>query len=85
MQALNGEAAPPRSGLMRFLVPSWEYRRPRISAYVHCAAGTVLAGVTILLLSYGYWWGALLLLATALHFWLGYFDMTVARSASSRT
>jgi hypothetical protein len=84
MQALNEEAAPPRSVLMKFLVPSWEYRRPRISAYVHFAAGSALVGVTIVLLSYGYWWGALLLLAAALHLWLGYFAMTVARSAPSR-
>ncbi len=85
MNAPNENAVPPRSGLMRFLVPSWEYRRPRISAHVHFAAGTVLVGVTVVLLSYGYGWGALLLLAAALHFWLGYFDMTVARSAASRT
>ena len=69
---------------MRFLVPSWEYSRPRVSAYVHFVAGAVLVGVTILLLFLGYWWGALLLLAAALHFWLGYYDMTVARSAPRR-
>ena len=66
---------------MRFLVPSWEYRRPRISAYVHFAAGSVLIGVSLLVLFLGYWWGALLLLAAALHFWLAGYDMTVARSA----
>jgi hypothetical protein len=85
MQALNENAAPPRSTLMKFLVPSWEYRRPRVSAHVHFAAGSVLVAVTVLLLFYGYGWGALLLLAAALHFWLGYYDMTVARSAPPRT
>ncbi len=85
MNAPNENVFPPRSGLMKYLVPSWEYRRPRISAYVHFAAGIALVGVTIFLLSYGYGWGSLLLLAAALHFWLGYFDMTVARSAASRS
>lgn len=79
MQALNKSPAAARSALMRFLVPSWEYSRPRISAHVHFAVGVVLVGVTVLLLFLGYWWGALLLLAAALHFWLGYYDMTVAR------
>jgi hypothetical protein len=63
---------------------SWEYRRPRISAHVHFAVGAVLIGVTILLFFYGYWWGGLLLLAAALHFWLGFYDMTAARSAPPR-
>jgi hypothetical protein len=85
MHVLNENAAPPRSALMRFLVPSWEYRRPRISAHIHFAAGSVLIAVTGILIFYGYGWGALLLLAAALHFWLGYYDMAVARSALPRT
>jgi len=85
MQALNENGAAARSALMGFLVPSWEYSRPRISAHVHFAIGAVVVGVTILLLCLGYWWGALLLLAAALHFWLGYYDMTVASSAPPRT
>jgi hypothetical protein len=39
MQALNENGAAPRSALMGFLVPSWEYKRPRISAHVHFAIG----------------------------------------------
>jgi hypothetical protein len=85
MHALNENAADPRSALMRILVPAWEYSRPRVSAYVHFAIGAVLVAVTILVLFLGYWWGALLLLAAALHFWLGYYDRTVARSAPPRT
>lgn len=42
-------------------------------------------GVTVLLLFLGYWWGALLLLAAALHFWLAYYDTPAARSAFPRT
>jgi hypothetical protein len=68
---------------MRLLVPAWEYSRPRVSAHVHFAIGAVLVAVTILALFLGYWWGALLL-AAALHFWLGYYDRTVAASAPPR-
>ena len=45
MQALNENAADPRPALMRFLVPSWEYSRPRISAHVHFAIGAIAVGV----------------------------------------
>jgi hypothetical protein len=85
MQAPEQSAAAPRSALMRFLVPRWEYSCPRFSAHVHFGIGAVLVGVTILVLALGYWWGALLLLAAALHCWLGHYDMTVARSAPRRT
>lgn len=84
MQALNEDGGAPRSTLMKFMVPSWEYSRPRVSAHVHFAIGTVVVGVAILVLFLGYWWGALLLLAAALHFWLGYYDITVARSVPHR-
>jgi hypothetical protein len=84
MHVLNENAADPRSALMRLLVPAWEYSRPRFSAHVHFAIGAVLVAVTILVLFLGYWWGALLPLAAALHFWLGYYDRTVAASAPPR-
>ena len=73
-------AAPPnvprsRSILMRFLVRSWEYRRPHRWARVRVAYGVFNLGLGVLLLAAGHWlgplaWlGALPLAGAALIFW----------------
>jgi hypothetical protein len=85
MHAPNENSTPSRSVLMKYLVPSWEYRHLRVLAGVRFAAGTWLVVLGSILLAYGYRWGALLLVPAALLFWVGYLDMTVARSAPSRT
>ncbi|MFI5079440.1 MAG: hypothetical protein ACHQCE_00065 [Streptosporangiales bacterium] len=48
------------------------------------AVGIWLVFVGGLLLSDGYLWATLLLLVAAVLFWVGYLDMTAARSAPPR-
>ena len=85
MHVPNQNSPPSRSVLMKYLVPSWEYRHLRVFAGARFAAGTWLVVLGSILLAYDYRWGALLLVPAALLFWVGYLDMTVARSAPSRT
>ena len=84
MHAPTGNAAPPRSVLNRLLLRSWDYRHPRVWAGVRFAVGIWLVFVGGLLLSDGYLWATLLLLVAAVLFWVGYLDMTAARSAPPR-
>ena len=79
-----GGTAPPRSVLNRLLLRSWDYRHPGVWAGVRFAAGILLVFVAGLLLSDGYLWATLLLMAAAVLFWAGYLDMTAARSAPPR-
>ena len=64
-----------RSVLMRFLVRSWEYRRPRVWVGVRVACGIFNVGLGVLLLASVPWlgplaWlGALPLAGAALIFW----------------
>ena len=84
MHARTGNAAPPRSVLNRLLLRSWDYRHPRVWAGVRFAVGICLVFVGGLLLSDGYLWATLLLVAAAVLFWVGYLDMTAVRSAPPR-
>ena len=85
MHAPTGNAAPPRSVLnRRLLLTSWGYRHPCVSAGVRFAVGICLVFLGGLLLSDGYLWATLLLLAAAVLLWAGYLDMTAARSAPPR-
>jgi hypothetical protein len=85
MHAPNENSRASRSILMKYLVPSWEDRHLRVFAGVRFAAGTWLVVLGSILPAYGYRWGALPLVPAALLFWVRYLDMTVARSAPSRT
>ena len=51
MYALNGDAPSSQSAVMRFLVRSWEYRRPHLWVGVRVACGifNVVLGVLLLL------------------------------------
>ncbi len=83
MHAPTDNSAPPRSVLnRRLLLTSWGYRHPRVSAGVRFAVGIWLVFLGGLLLSDGYLWATLLLVAAALLFWVGYLNLTAARSAS---
>jgi hypothetical protein len=84
MHAPTGNAAAPRSVLNRLLLRSWDYRHPRVWARVRFAVGIWLVFVGGLLLSDGHLWATLLLVAAAVLFWVGYLDMTAARSALPR-
>ena len=84
MHVPTGGTAPPRPDLNRLLLRSWDYRHPRVRAGVRFAAGILLVFGGGLLLSDGYLWATLLLMAAAVLFWAGYLDMTAARSAPAR-
>jgi hypothetical protein len=83
MHAPTGNAAPPRSVHNRLLLRSRDYRHPRVWAGVRFAVGICLVFLSALL-AYGHMWTAWLLVAAALVFWVGYLDMTIARSAPPR-
>ena len=63
MYALNDIAPPSRSVLMRFLVRSWEYRRPRLWVGVRVACGIFNVVLGVLLLASLRWLGPLAWLA----------------------
>ena len=78
MSAPGGNAAASTSVLMRFLVRSWEYRRPRLWVGVRVACGIFNASLGVLLLASGRWLGSLAwlgavpLAGSALIFWTAY-------------
>ena len=75
MYALNDSVPSSRSVLMRFLVRSWEYRRPRLWAGVRVACGVFNVVLGVVLLASVRWLGpltglaALPLAGAALIFW----------------
>jgi hypothetical protein len=78
MYALNDNAPSSRSVLMRFLVRSWEYRRPRFWVGVRVACGIFNVVLGVLLLASVHrlgplaWLAALPLAGAALIFWTVY-------------
>ena len=75
MYELNDNAPPPRSVLMKFLVRSWEYRRPRLWVGVRFACGIFNVVLGVLLLASVHqsgpltWLAAIPLTGAALIFW----------------
>jgi hypothetical protein len=75
MYALNDNASSSRPILMRFLVRSWEYRRPRLWVGVRVACGIFNVVLGVALLAAVHWLGPLAWLAVlplagaALIFW----------------
>jgi len=86
MYALNENGVPvSRSRIERILIwMPFAYRYARAVATVHFLSGTWLVSLGLLLCSYGYYWGAALLLATVLHFWLGHRLALAARAQTER-
>jgi hypothetical protein len=90
MDAPNEYTAFWRSG-MRRLIPPWERRHLRALAGARIGGGIVLAVCGVLTLSFGgsdwktYGWAALFLGVAALAFAVGYWELTIARSAPPRT
>ena len=74
----NGNTAPSRSVLMRFLVRSREYRHPHLWVQVRVACGVFNVVLGVLLLASAHWLGPLALLGVlplagaALIFWTAY-------------
>ena len=63
MYAPNDNARSSRSVLMRFLVRSWEYRRPRVWVSLRVACGIFNVVLGVLLLASVQWIGPLACLA----------------------
>ena len=63
MYALNANAPSPQPALMRFLVRSWEYRRPRLWVGLRVACGIFNVALGVLLLASVRWLGPLAALA----------------------
>ncbi len=76
-------ASPPRSGLQRLIIP-WEYRHLRAFGAMRIAGGIVAAGIGAFILSYGaYGWAAFFLVVGAADLAVGYWEITIARSAAA--
>ena len=66
------------------VVPWFEYRHPRVFGPIRLTIGVWLLILTAVMYGYGHggWWGALLVPAAALHFYLAY---RVPRAIGART
>ena len=90
MNAPNDNTTALRTGLRR-VFPPWEYRHLRAWAAARIGGSVVLAACGALTLSRGgpdgttYGWAAAFLGLGALAFAGGYWELTIARSASART
>ena len=90
MSAHSTNAHPSRPGVQR-LIPRWEYRHLRAYAYARMGSGVVLTACGLVTLSLGgnvrktYGWASVFMFFAALTFAAGYWELTVARSASRRT
>jgi hypothetical protein len=72
-----------RPVLERILIRSWEYRHLRFWVGFRIVASIVLVFCGVLTLAYGsYGVAALFLVPAALNFAFGYWELTIARSAS---
>ena len=91
MRAPKESTPPGRSALERVLIRPWEYRHLRLWARLRIGGGIVLTICGLLTLGFGgsdtktYGWAAFFLGAAALNFAFGYWQITIARSASART
>jgi signal transduction histidine kinase len=72
MHAAAGTAAASRPLIIRFLVRPAAYRHPRAWGGVCLAAGLWLFILGLILVSVGFWWGALLIAVGALELWISY-------------
>src|SRR5690349_13010470 len=76
---------PPRPGLQRLIAP-YEYRHLRAFAVLRIVGGCLAAAAGLICLSYAvYGWAAFFLVVAAANFAGGYWELTIARFASSRT
>jgi hypothetical protein len=77
--------SPPRSGMRRLLAP-FEYRHVRLFGVARIVGGVVAAAAGFVCISYAvYGWAAFFLVVGALNLACGYWELTIARSASART
>jgi hypothetical protein len=77
--------SPPRSGTRLLLAP-FEYRHLRVFGVTRIVGGSVAAGAGIVCLSYAaYGWAAFFLVVGALNLAGGYWECSIARSASAKS
>jgi hypothetical protein len=70
----------------RRMISPWAYRHMHGLAVLRFAIGVFLTGLGAVLISHGFYgWASLPLAGAALHFAIGWADLTVARSVSSRS
>jgi hypothetical protein len=58
--------------MTRQLQSRWERRHPRLVVRVRVAVGIWLLVLGAILVGKGYWWGVLMVVPAALHFYLAY-------------
>jgi hypothetical protein len=77
-------ASPPRSGMQRLIHP-YVYHHLRVFGAMNIAGGIVAAGISAFILSYNaYGWTAFFLVDAAVNLAVGYWFITIARSAPAR-
>lgn len=75
---------------VRRVIPAWEFRHLRVLGFVRLGGAALLATCGLLTLSFGgndlktYGWAAVFLVLAALNLAGGVWELTIARSASSR-
>jgi signal transduction histidine kinase len=72
MYTPSDDVTPSRPLIIRFLVRPAAYRHPRAWGSVSMAAGLWVFVLGVILCSYGFWWGVLLILVAALEIWVAY-------------
>jgi signal transduction histidine kinase len=72
VHAPSDNAAPPEPLIMRFLLRPAAYRHPKAWGGVCLAVSLWLFVLGVILCSFGFWWGALLIAVAALEFWIAY-------------
>jgi hypothetical protein len=80
MYASNGNITPSQPSIISFLVRPGAYRHPKAWGGVSMAAGLWVFVLGVILCSYGFWWGTLLILVAALEIWVA---CRLLRSTSS--
>lgn len=72
MRAPSDNVTPPEPLIMRFLLRPSAYRHPKAWGGVCLAVGLWLFVLGVILCSFGFWWGALLIALAALELWIAY-------------
>src|SRR5450631_2141064 len=72
MYAPSDDSAPPEPLIMRILLRPAAYRHPKAWGRVCLAVSLWLFFLGVILCSYGFWWGALVIAVGALELWIAY-------------
>jgi signal transduction histidine kinase len=68
----QSDSVPPEPLIMRFLLRPAAYRHPKAWGGVCLAVGLWLFVLGVILCSFGFWWGALVIAVAALELWIAY-------------